>query len=155
MASGSVTYRSCSQEGEPLGQLLLDPGHGPVARSRGLQAAPVAAVAFCAVRLHGEVADLGGAALGALPQAAIEDEAAPHPGAQGDAQQILVSDAGPPPMLSQGEEVGVVFQKHGPGKQRLQAFHQGAVVQGREVGGKGDAAFPGEDPTGDAPVPRL
>ena len=54
------------------------------------------------------------------------------------------------PVFPQGKEVGVVFQEQRPGQERRKKRHQGAVVQGRQVGGKGDAAFPGENPAGDA-----
>src|SRR5262249_61991118 len=84
-----------------------------------LQAAAASAATNGTVSVNVDVSQLAGHAQHAVPDAAIEHQAAADSGAQGDYAHVLDLSGRPQPLFAQGRGIGVVFEDHGGGEPAL------------------------------------
>ena len=128
--------------GRGAGELLValdDPGLGAF----GLGAAAVAAAAGAALAVDQQVAQFGGEAAGALPDASVQDDPRADAAAQGQVNETGRTRLVQGQELAQGGGVGVVFhaqRQAGPGRDLL---FQGHAVEEQHVGRYFDDALTG------------
>ena len=122
----------------------------PVGPGIGFEAAAPAAVAGLAVRDDLGVADLAGRAGRATLQAAVDDQAPAHAGAQGHAEHVARPALELGDVSAPDRGVGVVLHDRGQAQPFAEGVPEGVALPAGQVGGQAQAAAPMVDVSGHA-----
>ena len=113
-------------------------------------ASAVAAAARMAFGFEGDVAELAGHAIHAVPDFSLKHDAAADSGAKGDDGHVGDAAGGAQPLLAEGGDVGVVFEDDAGAEAAFDLGAHWIFFKPREVGGLAQHSSGEVDDAGDA-----